>query len=158
VRSVGEAVLQAAALLATATEEAEAATTERDEQERSDLLRALGADPSARTQPPHVRSQLAELQRDQKRRARRFVGDMVDRSLVDLLSVYRDVLVLHVDPGADLVNAEIRPELERLASVLSPEQSLVRMEAVREARLRLGTTMNVLLALEAMMLALRTPR
>jgi hypothetical protein len=32
------------------------------------------------------------------------------------------------------------------------------MEAVREARLRIGTTMNVLLALEAMMLSLRTPR
>lgn len=158
VRSVGDAVLQAAALLATATEEAEAATTERDEQERTDLLRALGADPAARTQPPHVRAQLAELQRDQKRRARRFVGDMVDRSLVDLLSVYRDVLVLHADPQADLVNAEIRPDLERLASVLTPEQALLRMEAVRETRLRLGTTMNVLLALEAMMLKLRTPR
>ncbi len=158
VRSVGEAVFQAAALLATATEEADAGTAERDEQERADLLRALGADATARTQPPHVRAQLAELQRDQKRRARRFVSDMVDRSLVDLLSVYRDVLVLHADPRADLVNAEIRPDLERLATVLTPEQALVRMEAVREARLRLGTTMNVLLALEAMMLTLRTPR
>ncbi|HET8615814.1 MAG TPA: DNA polymerase III subunit delta' [Actinomycetales bacterium] len=158
VRSVGEAVLQAAALLATATEEAAAATTERDEQERVDLLRALGADPSARTQPPHVRGQLADLQRDQKRRARRFVGDMVDRSLVDLLSVYRDVLVLLADPHADLVNAEVRPDLERLAAVIGSDGALLRMEAVREARLRLGTTMNVLLALEAMMLALRTQR
>jgi DNA polymerase III subunit delta' len=83
---------------------------------------------------------------------------MVDRSLLDLLSVYRDVLVLHADPGADLINAEIRTDVDHLASVLGPEQALVRMEAVREARLRLGTTMNVLLALEAMMLTLRTPR
>jgi DNA polymerase-3 subunit delta' len=158
VRSVGEAVLQAAALLATAKEEADAATVERDELERTDLMRALGADVSARSQPPHVRAQLAELQADQKRRARRFVADMVDRSLLDLLSVYRDVLVLHADPGADLINAEIRTDVEHLASVLGPEQALVRMEAVREARLRLGTTMNVLLALEAMMLTLRTPR
>jgi DNA polymerase III subunit delta' len=158
VRSVGEAVLQAAALLATAKEEADAGTTERDERERTDLMRALGADASARSQPPHVRAQLAELQADQKRRARRFVTDMVDRSLLDLLSVYRDVLVLHADPGADLINAEVRTDVERLASMLSPEQALVRMEAVRETRLRLGTTMNVLLALEAMMLTLRTPR
>jgi DNA polymerase-3 subunit delta' len=158
VRSVGEAVLQAAALLATAKEEADAATTERDERERTDLMRALGADVSARSQPPHVRAQLAELQADQKRRARRFVADMVDRSLLDLLSVYRDVLVLHADPDADLINAEMRDDVQRLASVLGPEQALVRMEAVREARLRLGTTMNVLLALEAMMLTLRTTR
>jgi DNA polymerase-3 subunit delta' len=158
VRSVGEAVLQAAALLATAKEEADAGTIERDERERTDLLRALGADATARSQPPHVRAQLAELQADQKRRARRFVADMVDRSLLDLLSVYRDVLVLHADPGADLINAEVRADVERLASMLSPEQALVRMEAVRETRLRLGTTMNVLLALEAMMLTLRTPR
>jgi DNA polymerase-3 subunit delta' len=158
VRSVGEAVLQAAAVLATAKEEADAGTVERDERERSDLMRALGADASARTQPPHVRAQLAQLQADQKRRARRFVTDMVDRSLLDLISVYRDVLVLHADPGADLINAEIRADVKRLASVLSPEQALVRMEAVRETRLRLGTTMNVLLALEALMLTLRTPR
>jgi DNA polymerase-3 subunit delta' len=158
VRSVGEAVLQAAALLATAKEEAEAATAERDERERVELMAALGADASARSQPPHVRAQLAELAADQKRRARRFVADMVDRSLLDLLSVYRDVLVLHADPSADLINAEIRTDVERLASVLGPDQALVRMEAVREARLRLVTTMNVLLALEAMMLTLRTPR
>jgi DNA polymerase-3 subunit delta' len=158
VRSVGEAVLQAAAVLATAKEEADAGTVERDERERSDLMRALGADASARTQPPHVRAQLAQLQADQKRRARRFVTDMVDRSLLDLISVYRDVLVLHADPGADLINAEIRADVKRLASVLSPEQALVRMEAVRATRLRLGTTMNVLLALEALMLTLRTPR
>jgi DNA polymerase III subunit delta' len=158
VRSVGEAVLQAAAVLATAKEEAEAGTIERDERERTDLMRALGADASARSQPPHVRAQLAQLQADQKRRARRFVTDMVDRSLLDLISVYRDVLVMHADPGADLINAEIRSDVERLASVLTPEQALVRMEAVRETRLRLGTTMNVLLALEAMMLTLRTPR
>jgi DNA polymerase-3 subunit delta' len=158
VRSVGEAVLQAAAVLATAKEEADAGTVERDERERSDLIRALGADASARTQPPHVRAQLAQLQADQKRRARRFVTDMVDRSLLDLISVYRDVLVLHADPGADLINAEIGADVRRLASVLSPEQALVRMEAVRETRLRLGTTMNVLLALEALMLTLRTPR
>jgi DNA polymerase-3 subunit delta' len=158
VRSVGEAVLQAAALLATAKEEAEAATAERDERERVELMAALGADASARSQPPHVRAQLAELAADQKRRARRVVADMVDRALLDLLSVDRDVLVHHADPAADLINAEIRTDVERLASVLGPDQALVRMEAVREARLRLGTTMNVLLALEAMMLTLRTPR
>jgi DNA polymerase-3 subunit delta' len=80
---------------------------------------------------------------------------MVDRSLLDLLSVYRDLLVLHADPAADLVNAELRADLERLARTLTPEQALQRMDAVREARDRIGANVNVLLALEAMTLRLR---
>jgi len=154
-RGVGESVLHAANLLATATAEAQSATTDRDEQERADLLRALGADPGARTQPPHVRGQLRDLEKNQKRRATRFVRDMVDRSLIDILSVYRDVLVLHADPAADLVNAEMRADLERMVRALSPEQVLQRMDAVREARDRIGANVNVLLALEAMTLRLR---
>ncbi len=156
-RSVGEAVLQAAALLAIATEEAEAGTATRDAAERADLLRALGADTGARTQPPHVRSQVAELEKNQKRRAKRFVADMLDRSLLDLLSVYRDVLVLHADPGAELINAEMRPDVERLARVLTPDQTLQRMDVVRETRARLGTNASPLLAVEAMAVGLRLP-
>jgi len=154
-RGVGESVLHAANLLATATAEAQAATTDRDEQERADLLRALGADPGSRTQPPHVRGQLRDLEKNQKRRATRFVRDMVDRSLIDILSVYRDVLVLHADPTADLVNAEMRGDLERLVRSLRPEEVLQRMDAVREARERIAANVNVLLALEAMTLRLR---
>ncbi len=157
-RSVGEAELQAGALLAIATEEAEAGTVERDKVERTDLLRALGADTAARTQPPHVRSQLVELEKNQKRRAKRFVADMLDRSLLDLMSVYRDVLVLHVDPAAELINAEMRPDLERLARALSADMTLQRMEAVRETRARLATNAAPLLALEAMTVALRLER
>jgi DNA polymerase-3 subunit delta' len=154
-RGVGESVLHAAELLATATAEAQSATTDRDEQERADLLRALGADPSARSQPPHVRGQLRDLEKNQKRRATRFVRDMVDRSLIDILSVYRDVLVRHADPTADLVNAEMRADLERMVRALRPEQVLQRMDAVREARDRIAANVNVLLALEAMALRLR---
>ena len=157
-RSVGEAVLQAGKLLAIATEEAEAGTVERDKVERTDLLRGLGADTAARTQPPHVRSQLVELEKNQKLRAKRFVADMLDRSLLDLMSVYRDVLVLHVDPAAELINAEMRPDLERLARAMSADLTLQRMEAVRETRARLATNAAPLLALEAMAVALRLER
>ncbi|WP_426563862.1 DNA polymerase III subunit delta' [Angustibacter sp. McL0619] len=156
VHGVGEAVMHAAALLETAKEEAEAGTAERDEAERADLLRALGADPSSRTQPPHVRTQLTALTKHQKRRATRFLGDMVDRSLLDLLSLYRDVLLLHADPEAELINAEIRPDVERLAGQLSPAKTVRCMDAIRETRERIGTTNSTpLLALEAMTLQLR---
>jgi DNA polymerase-3 subunit delta' len=153
---VGESVMLAAALLDTAKAEAEAGTSQRDEAERTDLLRALGADPSARTQPPHVRSQLTALAKEQKRRATRFVGDMLDRSLLDLLSLYRDVLALHADPEAELINAEIRPDVQRLVSSLSPARALRCTDVIRDARERIGTTnATPLLVLEAMTLRLR---
>lgn len=152
---VGEAVLHAAALLDTAKAEAEAATTERDERERDDLLRALGADVQARTQPPYIRSQLKTLADEQKRRATRFVRDMVDRSLTDLLSLYRDVLLVHADPGADLINAELRDEVQRLARQVSPTDAVRCMAAIHEARARIGANVAPLLALEAMSLQLR---
>jgi DNA polymerase-3 subunit delta' len=154
-RGVGEAVVHAAALLDTATAEAEAGTTSRDEAERVDLMRALGADPSSRTQPPHVRSQLKTLGDNQKRRATRFVRDMVDRSLLDLLSLYRDVLLLHADPHADLINAELRPDVERLAAKVGPSQAVRCMDAIRDARERIAANVAPLLALEAMTLQLR---
>ncbi len=154
-QGVGEAVLHAASLLDTAKAEAEAGTTERDEAERADLLRALGADVQARTQPPHVRSQLKALTDNQRRRATRFVRDMIDRSLIDLLSLYRDVLVLHADPDAELINAEMRPDVERLAGRLSPTQAVQCMDAIRDARDRIGANVAPLLALEAMALRLR---
>ncbi|KQX61628.1 DNA polymerase III subunit delta' [Angustibacter sp. Root456] len=156
-RSVGEAVLHAAQLLDTAKAEAEDATTERDARERTDLLRALGADPDARTQPLHVRAQLKTLADNQKRRATRFVRDMIDRSLLDLLSLYRDVLVVHADPAAELVNAEMRPDVERLAQRLSPAQAVQCMDAIRDARERIGANVAPLLALEAMAVRLRLP-
>ena len=76
-----------------ATEEAAAASGERDAAERARLLEVLGADPTARTQPPHIRAQVTSLEKEQKARATRFTRDVVDRALVDLLSVYRDALV-----------------------------------------------------------------
>ena len=66
--------------------------------------------------------------------------------------------MLHVDPGAELINAEMRPDLDRLARALSAEQTLQRMEAVRETRARLATNAAPLLALEAMAVALRLER
>ncbi len=155
--TVGEAVLHAAQLLDTAKAEAEDATTARDEAERADLLRALGADAQSRTQPPHVRSQLKVLADNQKRRATRFVRDMIDRSLLDLLSLYRDVLMVHADPSAELVNAEMRPDVERLAQRLTPSQAVRCMDAIRDARDRIAANVAPLLALEAMAVRLRLP-
>jgi DNA polymerase-3 subunit delta' len=89
IRSVGDAVGAAADLDSIARDEAGAASTERDIPEKARLMETLGADPCARVQPPHVRAQVSALEKEQKIRATRSVRDVIDRSLMDLLSVYR---------------------------------------------------------------------
>ncbi|MEO3937821.1 DNA polymerase III subunit delta' [Dermatophilaceae bacterium Soc4.6] len=150
IRSVGDAVGAAADLAAIADDESGAAATERDATEKTRLLETLGADPAARTQPPHVRSQVTALEKEQKTRSTRLARDVVDRSLLDLLSVYRDALVLHLDSRVALVNEDSLDVVRALASSASPEQLLVAMDAVGEARSRIGANVPPLLALEAM--------
>ncbi|MFP5348158.1 MAG: DNA polymerase III subunit delta' [Actinomycetes bacterium] len=150
---VTDAVLQAGALVEIAGEEATAATAERDAAERVALLHSLGADEGGAL-PRDVRSQVKQLETDQKRRATRYRRDVLDRSLLDLLSVYRDVLLLQLGADVDLVNAPLRAQLVKLADSSTPEQTLRRMDAIGEARERIGLNVNPLLAVEAMALQL----
>jgi DNA polymerase-3 subunit delta' len=158
IHGVGDAVDAAADLATIADEESTAAAAERDGAERQRLLEVLGADPTARTQPPHIRSQLSALEREQKARATRHSRDVLDRSLVDLLSVYRDALVLHSGAGVGLVNHDNLPLVQSLARALSPDRLLTAMDAIGTARERIGLNVAPLLALEAMAISLRVPR
>jgi len=155
---VGEAIGAASDIMTIATEEAAAASGERDAAERTRLLEVLGADTTARTQPPHVRAQVTSLEKEQKARATRFTRDVVDRALVDLLSVYRDALVIRAGAGTALVNEDSRQVVQRVADVLGPDDLLGAMDAIGTARERIGANVNPLLALEAMALDLRLPR
>jgi DNA polymerase III subunit delta' len=158
IRSVGDAVGAAADLEAIARDEAAAASNERDVAERSRLMETLGADPAARAQPPHVRAQVSALEREQKTRATRFTRDVIDRSLMDLLSMYRDALVVHTGAEIGLVNQDMTEQVLQLARVLSPERLLGCMDAIGTARERIDANVHPLLALEGMTISLQLPR
>ena len=158
IHGVGDAIGAAADLASIADEESTAAASERDSAERQRLMEVLGADPSARTQPPHIRSQLSGLEKDQKARATRHSRDVLDRSLVDLLSVYRDALILHSGAALGLVNQDSLPIVQGVARSMSAEQLLLAMDAIGTARERIGLNVAPLLALEAMAISLRVPR
>ena len=117
-----------------------------------------GADPAVRTQPPHVRSQINQLEKEQKSRATRLARDMIDRALVDLFSVYRDALVLRSRGRSPLINEDSRAAVEQVAQSLSDERLLLAMESIGTARERIAHNAAPLLALEAMALDLRLPR
>jgi DNA polymerase-3 subunit delta' len=94
---------------------------------------------------------LRALEEDQKRRATRSLRDGLDRILVDLLSLYRDVLMLQLGSEAPLVNHEREAALAGIADSTSPAQTLAMMDAIAEARTRIDANVNPTLALEAML-------
>ena len=154
IRGVGDAVLAAGRLVEVAQAESRSATEHRDAQEKSALLRAMGAEGAA-TLPASLRSQVNQLEKDQKSRATRAQRDVLDRSMIDLLSLYRDVLVVQLGAGVDLVNATLDDQVRVLAASSTPEQTLRRMDAIGLARTRLAGNVAPLLAMEAMTIALR---
>lgn len=157
IHSLGDAMRAAEQLDGLAKQESSASASERDAAERERLLQQLGADPAARTQPPHVRSQLAALEKEQKTRVTRIGRDVIDRSLVDLMSIYRDALVQQTGSPVELINQDHREQVDRLTS--RPAESLLgAMDAIGTARERIAANVPPLLALEAMMIALRTER
>lgn len=154
IRGVGDAVLAAGELVEVAKAEAVSATQERDAAEKAELMRGLGV-ADGETLPPRLRSQLKQLEDDQKRRATRHQRDVLDRAMVDLLSLYRDVLVVQLGAEVDLVNAELAETVRLLAADSTPEQTVRRMDSIGVARTRLDGNVAPLLALEAMTIALR---
>jgi DNA polymerase-3 subunit delta' len=148
--SVPQAVRAAQRLLDVAKADSVALTEQRDEAERASALRSMGVEPGGAV-PPALRSTLKQLEEDQKRRATRGLRDSVDRVLVDLLSVYRDVLVRQLDGGLPPVNAAWADRVEALASATPTTATLAVLDAIGDARRRLPANVTPLLALEALL-------
>lgn len=149
--SVSSSVKAAAALLEIAKEDAAALVDEQDSNEREALLKTLGIAPGG-TIPPSLRSAVKTLEDDQKRRATRSLRDAVDRILVDILSVLRDVLMIQVGAGVELVNQSHRPAIENRAHSTSPELTLRALDAVYQARARMAQNSPPLMVLEALLI------
>jgi DNA polymerase-3 subunit delta' len=152
IRSVGDAVRAAAVLLELAGADAKAITEERDAEEREAALRSLGIDAGG-TIPPALRAQLKSLEEDQKRRATRSLRDGLDRIMVDLLSLYRDILLIQLGATIEPINLSISSELVAAAVRSTSAETLATMDAIAEARRRIDGNVSPALALEAMLIS-----
>jgi DNA polymerase-3 subunit delta' len=157
VRGVGDAVEVAGRIVQAATDDAKALTAERDESERSQLLRTLGIADGAPIPPP-VRSQLSALEDEQKRRSTRSLRDGIDRVLTDLESMYRDVVVLQFGRDDDLINLELESDLRALAAAWSPQRTLTVLDRIAETRRNLEQNAAPALALESMLVTVASGR
>lgn len=158
IRTLKDSLKAAADLASIADDESAASSGERNAAEKAKLLESMGADPSARTQPPHVRSAINQLEKDQKARTTRFTRDVIDRSLVDLTSMYRDAMVARWGGPVDQVNSDVPQQVQELAQAMTPEQLLLSLDAIALARTRIAANVPPLLALEAMCISLQLPQ
>lgn len=151
---VTSAVQTAERWLDIAKKDADALTAERDQDEKEALLRTLGLSPGDNI-PPNLRSELKNLEEGQKRRATRSVRDGLDRILVDLLSLYRDVLTVQISSASPLINEELRSNVEKIAANSTAAQSIHKLEAIALARKRIDANVRDLMVLESLAVSLR---
>jgi DNA polymerase III subunit delta' len=151
VRSAATAVSTAARFLQIAGDDAKAITELRDAEERAHALHSLGLAPGQAV-PAALRPQLKALEDDQKRRATRSLRDGIDRILVDLLSLYRDIIMLQLGRPDSIINRELSAELAAAGEASTPAETMATMDAIQEARQRIEGNVAPALALESMLI------
>jgi DNA polymerase-3 subunit delta' len=159
-RDLSSCFVAAEELLAMATEDAASITDALDAAEEESLMRAYGAGAEGVTKARFdklAERALKDLRRVQASRRKRAVRDQLDRALVDLLTFYRDVLVLQVDAGVPLVNDEMRTQLTQEASASTAADTGRRLDAIERGRLAVQASGALPLVLESMLVEVKDP-
>jgi DNA polymerase-3 subunit delta' len=152
--------MNAANLISAATEDAKAITDPIDLLEEEQLASAYGAGSDVRIKGQLKKSMDAaakDLAKRQKTRSTRTVRDQIDRALVDLMGLYRDVLLIQFDSGVPLINEEMRPQLSQLARQGGANDTGRRLRAISYARAQVQANVTPLLAMESLMVELKDP-
>ena len=152
----------AADIVAAATDDATAWTGPLDAAEVEEVLAmygdgATGKGMTSKRAERQASAQLKELELAQKRRRTRAVRDGLDRAMIDLMSFYRDVLVLQLGVDTELVNEELRPALGQVAAAGTPESTRSRLEAITRTRTSFESNAAPQLLIEALTVELARP-
>lgn len=155
-RSVGATVRLAGTVLDLATERAKERTAERNAREKEQLLDTLGVEPG-KNPPPALRAQIKRLEDEQKRKDTRARNDELDSMLLELLSLYRDVLLCQLGRSDGWINLGDVERIRRLSDADTAESTLRRIDVLGLARRRLQTNTAPLLIMEAAFIGLSNP-
>lgn len=147
--NLGACMNAATRLVEAASEDAAPIAARLDEQEKAELEQALGVGTRG-AKPRGAQGALKELADEQKTRLKRLQRDALDRALVDLMSLYRDVLVVQGAGGVELINEEARRDIDRIGRASSAETTLRRIQTILDAREALSENVAPQLAMEAM--------
>jgi DNA polymerase-3 subunit delta' len=140
--SISNAFAAAAKLVEIANEESSAISEQLDDKEYEALSTALGKGGG---------KALKELEKEQKSRATRITRDTLDGALLDLVTFYRDVLLVQSGHGDALINEELSDQIRKIAEVTASAKTLAKIDAIMKARENLQRNGAPLLVLEALM-------
>ena len=179
ITDIASAFKAAATLVELATEEANTQSEARDEKESQELAQAWGQGATGRGMATGGSKALKELEKEQKSRATRMVRDSLDGALLDIATLYRDVMMVQATnatngtqqtnsansagattPSAvdcltqSLINKELAGEIASLADRLPPHATVEKINAIMKARTNLSFNAAPLLTIEALMCAL----
>lgn len=161
-RDVPSCVIAAKEMIASASAGANARADQLEAAEDQQLKIAFGIDDGARVSGPAKKSVDAakkQLVATQKTRRKRMVRDEVDRSLVDLLGFFRDVLMIQLDSDLELINQEMRPQLEAFAARGgNPSDTTRILTEIENTRAAIAANTPPQLAVEALMVLIKDPR
>ena len=155
--SLAECLHAAAGLVEAAAAEAATATADLDAREKAELSEALGFGTKG-ARPRNAQAALRELDEQQKARVKRLQRDALDRVLTELTTYYRDVLLVQTGVSAELINAELRPEIEAMARRDPAEATLRRIDAILACREALEGNVAPLLAMESLLVSVASVR
>jgi DNA polymerase-3 subunit delta' len=153
IKDVASAYKAAQFLVDAAKADALKDSEKKDEDEISKLKEAWGATGSKMVSGGA--KVVKELEKEQKSRATRMVRDYLDRALLDLSTLYRDILLIQSNSVDSLINQDLIEEIKQLAQVTWPEQTLVKIESILKTRRNLAHNATPLLLIEALMCELR---
>jgi len=153
ITDISSAFKAAGVLVDAAKKEAEEEAELRDDAELKNLKEAWGQQGSKLTQGGS--KAVKELEKEQKSRTTRMVRDFLDRALLDIATLYRDVLLVQSRSTDSLINIDLLDEITKLANNSTPEATLKKLEAIMKTRTNLAHNSAPLLTVEALMVQLK---
>ena len=149
--SIAAAFQAAQTLVDLATQEANAASEERDEKETAALAEAYGKGATGRGMATGGAKAIKELEKEQKSRATRAVRDSLDGALLDIATFFRDVMMVQAGATDALINTDMTEQITAYAHKTTPHSTVRKVNAIMKARTHLSHNAAPLLTCEALM-------
>ena len=153
IKDIASAYKAAQFLVDSAKSEAVADAEEKDQNEISKLKEAWGSTGSKMVTGGS--KAIKELEKEQKSRSTRMVRDYLDRALLDLATLYRDIMLVQANSTESLINQDLLEEIKQLSALKSPARTVEQIDAILRTRRNLAQNAAPLLLIEALMCELR---
>ena len=153
ITDVASAFKAAQVLVEAAKAEAEEEAEKRDNVELASFKEAWGQQGSKLTQGGA--KVVKDLEKEQKSRTTRMVRDYLDRALLDIATLYRDILLIQANSLDSIINTDLIAEITKISNSTTPESTLAKLEAIMSARTNLSHNAAPLLTIEALMVSLK---